>query len=65
MWDYYKRTFVMVQITALVVSFMVYRSSNHAVLPPLVFFTFMQLSAVFGAMWANRLRRKIRTADRA
>lgn len=65
MWDYYKRTFVMVQIAALAVSYMVYRNSSHAVLPPLVFFVFMQVSAVFGAMWANRLRRKIRAADRA
>jgi hypothetical protein len=65
MWDYYKRTFVMVQVATLAVSYLVYRNSNHAVIPSLVFFTFMQLSAVFGAMWANRLRRKIQAADRA
>jgi len=65
MWDYYKRTFVIVQIAALLVSYMVYRNSNHAIVPPLVFFLFMQVSAVFGAMWANRLRRKIGAAHRA
>jgi hypothetical protein len=65
MWDYYKRTFVIVQIATVLVSYMVYRNSNHAMVPPVVFFAFMQVSAVFGAMWANRLRRKIRAATRA
>ncbi len=65
MWDYYKRTFVMVQLATLVVSFMAYLASNHAVIPPLVFFAFMQMSAVLGAMWANRLRRKMQSATRA
>jgi hypothetical protein len=65
MWDYYKRTFVAVQMAALLVSYMVYRNTHHAVVPPLVFFLSMQISAVFGAMWANRLRRKIQAANRA
>ena len=65
MWDYYKKTFMAVQLAALLVSYMVYRNTNHAVIPPIVFFLTMQLSAVFGAMWANRLRRKIRAVNRA
>jgi hypothetical protein len=64
MWDYYKRTFVMVQVAALLVSAMVYTQAGHGVAAPLVFFMAMQVSAVFGAMWANRLRRKIQTAHR-
>ena len=59
MWDYYKRTFLAVQLLAVAVAYLVYRSANHAWLPPLVFFLSMQISAVFGAMWANRLRRRI------
>ena len=65
MWDYYKRTFAAVQLAALLVSYMVYRNTNHAVIPPIVFFLTMQLGAVFGAMWTNRLRRKMQTANRA
>jgi hypothetical protein len=65
MWDFYKRTFAAVQLAALLVSYMVYRNTNHAVVPPIVFFLTMQLSAVFGAMWANRLRRKMLAANRA
>jgi hypothetical protein len=59
MWDYYKRTFLAVQLAAGLVSYMVYRDTNHAWMPTAVFFLSMQISAVFGAMWANRLRRKI------
>jgi hypothetical protein len=59
MWDYYKRTFVVVQLAAVAVSIMVYRNTNHAWFPPAVFFVAMQVSAVFGAMWANRLRKKM------
>ena len=65
MWDFYKRTFAAVQLAALLVSYMVYRNTNHAVVPPIVFFLTMQLSAVFGAMWANRLRRKMGAVNRA
>ncbi len=65
MWDYYKRTFVMVQVAALLVSALVYTKASHGLVAPLVFFMAMQVSAVFGAMWANRLRRKIQAAHRA
>jgi hypothetical protein len=59
MLDYYKRTFLAVQLAAGVVSWMVFRSTGHQWLPTAVFFVSMQVSAVFGAMWANRLRRKM------
>lgn len=59
MWDYYKRTFLAVQFATGLVSWMVYRASNHLLAPTAVFFLSMQLSAVFGAMWANRLRKKL------
>ena len=58
MWNYYKRTFIAVQLTTGVVSWMVYRSTNHLLIPTVVFFLSMQISAVFGTMWANRLRKK-------
>jgi hypothetical protein len=65
MWDYYKRTFGAVQLATLLVSYMVYRHTNHAIIPPVAFFLTMQISAVFGAMWADRLRRKVLAANRA
>jgi hypothetical protein len=65
MWDYYKRTFLMVQIAALTVSYLVYSATNHALVSPIVFFLTMQVSSVLGAMWANRLRRKVEATDRA
>ena len=65
MWDYYKRTFAAVQVAALLVCYMVYTKTNHALFPPVVFFLSMQVSAVLGALWANRLRRKIQAAHRA
>jgi len=62
MWDYYKRTFLAVQLATGVVSWMVYRASNHLWAPTAVFVISMQTSALFGAMWANRLRRKLRAS---
>lgn len=65
MWSYYKKTFAMVQTAAFAVSVFVYGSTDGAVLPASVFFVTMQVSALFGAMWANRLRRRVLAADRA
>jgi hypothetical protein len=59
MWRYYKRTFLAVQLFAVLVSWMVYRSTKPMVGPPLVFFLFMQMSAVLGAFWAQRLGKKL------
>jgi membrane associated rhomboid family serine protease len=59
MWDYYKRTFLAVQLVTGLVGWMVYRSSNHLWIPTAMFVLSMEISAIFGAMWANRLRRKI------
>ncbi len=63
MWDYYKRTFVLVQLAALPVCYLAYRNSNRW-LAPVACFLSMQLASVFGAMWANRLRRKVLAAQR-
>jgi ABC-type bacteriocin/lantibiotic exporter with double-glycine peptidase domain len=59
MWSYYKKTFLAVQFVAVFVSWMVYSNTKHELVPTAVFFLFMQASAVLGAMWANRLHRKI------
>jgi hypothetical protein len=63
MWDYYRRTLPAVQLVAVAISYMVYQSANRAWIPTMVFFFSMQVSAVLGAMWANRIRRKIQSVD--
>ncbi len=60
MWNYYKKTFVAVQLFSAAVSFMVYQAS-HTLAPAAVFLLSMETSAVFGAMWASRLRKKMQT----
>jgi hypothetical protein len=62
MWNYYKKTFLAVQLLAGMFGWMVYRSSGQRAVPVLVCVLSMQISAVFGAMWANRLGRKMRSA---
>jgi hypothetical protein len=59
MWNYYKRTFLAVQLVTGLVSWMVYRASSHLLAPTAIFVLSMETSAVFGAMWANRLRNKL------
>jgi hypothetical protein len=59
MWSYYKRTFPAVQLFTLVICWMVFRTSNHQLGPTALFFVTMQASAFLGALWANRLRRKM------
>jgi hypothetical protein len=62
MWNYYKRTFVAVQLLSGLVSWTVYKNTNHLWVPTAVFFLSMQVSALFGAMWANRLRGKLQSS---
>ena len=60
MWDYYKKTFLAVQLFSAVVSTMVYRAS-HSLALAAVFLLSMEASAFLGAMWASRLRRKMQS----
>jgi len=58
MWDHYKRTFVGIQLVISMVTVLVLLATHywiHAV----VFFLCMQLGSVAGAVWGNRLRRKL------
>ena len=62
MWDQYKKTFSGMQAMILLVSVGVFLATGY-VLVAGVFFVAMQLSAVIGAMWAYRLRRKFEGAS--
>ena len=53
--NYYVSVFISVQIATSAVSWMIYRTTNHLLGPTAVFFLSMEISALFGAMWANRM----------
>jgi hypothetical protein len=57
--EYYKRTFWVVQAMSGFVCWAAYSASGHNWRAVAVFFAAMQLAAVAGAAWANRLRRKM------
>jgi hypothetical protein len=59
MWEQYKKTFLGVQILAFGAAAWVYLGLSHWWGPAAIVFCTMQISAVFGAMWANRIKRRI------
>jgi len=61
MWDQYKKTFRGMQAMILLVCVCLYLATQ-VVAVAAVFFVAMQVSAVLGAVWAYRLRRKIDAA---
>jgi hypothetical protein len=62
MWNYNRKIFFPVQIATWVVSWLIYRNTNHLWTPTAVFFVSMEISAVFGSLWAKRLREDVQTA---
>ena len=59
MCDHYKRTFLVVQLAAGWVAYVVYRDTHHAWLPTAAFFVLAQASAVLGARWTARWAGKL------
>jgi hypothetical protein len=59
MWNYYKKTFLAVQIAIALVCWLTYRMASHDLGSAAIVFIVMQVSAVIGSLWANRLRRKM------
>jgi hypothetical protein len=62
MWAQYKRTFWFMQVLICLVTCGIYLTMNHLVVAAALFFVVMQVSAVVGAMWASRLKRKLEGA---
>jgi hypothetical protein len=56
-WGQYKKTFWVTQLFTLVITAGVFHTTP-SVWAAAVFFIAMQLGAIFGAIWATRLRRK-------
>ena len=58
-WDHSNKTFIVLQLTAALVSWLIYRAAAHDLGPAGTAFVLMQVCAVVGSLWANRLRRKM------
>ena len=65
MWNQYKKTFWGMQVVILIITAMVFQTSHHLLIPAVAFFLTMQVGGAVGALWANRLRRKIQEARAA
>lgn len=60
MLEQYKKTFVATQAIILMVTTFLFFHLHRMWLTTGVFFLVMQVGALLGAMWATRLRRKLR-----
>ena len=59
MWDHYRKTFKSVQAAIAIATLGIYFGLQRRAFVTLVFFLMMQGGSVVGALWANRLRRKM------
>jgi hypothetical protein len=59
MWQQYKKTFLGVQVIAGLSTAWVYFGLRMGLLAAGLIFLVMQVSAIPGAMWANRIRRRV------
>jgi hypothetical protein len=59
MWEQYRKTFVGMQAVIFAVTCGMYLAYRQLWVVAVMFFVTMQVSAVVGAMWATRLRRKL------
>lgn len=59
MWQHYRKTFIPVQIMIVLIAVALNLYWKIPVIPLLVFVVVMEIGAVAGAAWAQRLRRKI------
>ena len=58
MWSQYRRMFLFTQILIALITFAVLNATHYLLPAAFVFFAAMQISAVFGALWTARLKRK-------
>ncbi|HVZ89124.1 MAG TPA: hypothetical protein VHG72_19300 [Polyangia bacterium] len=59
MWDHYKKTFKPVQAAIAIATVGVYFGLHRLWMVTAVFFLMMQAGSLVGALWAQRLRRKL------
>ena len=59
MWEHYRRTLKPVQAAIATVTVAIYFGMHRMWFVAAVFFLMMQVGALFGALWGQRLRRKM------
>jgi hypothetical protein len=59
MLEHYKKRFLGMQSFIAFVVIAVYFAMNHRVVPAAIFFVTMQIGALMGAAWADRLTRRM------
>ena len=59
MWDHYRKTFTKMQIFIALATAGIFFGLGHRWGMASVFFAMMQVGAVVGAWWGNRLRRRL------
>jgi hypothetical protein len=60
MWDQYKKTFLGMQVVILMVTAGMYLMLSREVALVATFFITLQVAAVLGAYWGDRLRKRVR-----
>jgi len=60
MWDQYKKTFLGMQVVILMVTAGMYLVLSREVPLVATFFVTLQIAAVLGAYWGDRLRKRVR-----
>jgi hypothetical protein len=60
MLEQYKKTFKATQAIIAIITVFIFFQAHRMWFASMVFFLFMQVGAVLGAMWATRLKRKLR-----
>ena len=64
MWTNYRKTFLRTQLVILMLLLAVYQAAAHQWTVVATIFVAMQMGAVAGAAWANRLTNKITRGSR-
>ena len=60
MWEHYKKTFRSIQAAIAILTIVIYVGLGRMWFVTAVFFFMMQVGGLAGALWAKRLRDKIR-----
>lgn len=60
MWEHYRRTFVRMQVFIMLATGGLYYLLGQRLVMAATFFAIMQLGALVGAWWGDRLRRRLR-----
>lgn len=60
MWEHYRKTFGRMQVFILAASMALYYALERRLIVAAMFFAMMQVGALLGAWWGDRLRKRLR-----